>query len=205
MPTPRTHEEELARYETADPTECPAKAYQGPSGEGKAGQRNETSLRNAFQNSPVYQLTPSVFKSDAKTKFSSYDGENTAYSLEMYRRNFTPVSSSWAEYNNVRDKNLPSIQLGDSGRPATPFSPNVASPTVPEGTLFAGVNQITNSVKGLNISEGQLTTAINELNPINSNYKNLDSLNHNNDVGGVRRFTLGVGSTVGKTRADRSR
>lgn len=205
MPTPRTHEEELARYETADPTECPAKAYQGPSGEGKAGQRNETSLRNAFQNSPVYQLTPSVFKSDAKTKFSSYDGENTAYSLEMYRRNFTPVSSSLAEYNNVRDKNLPSIQLGDSGRPATPFSPNVASPSVPEGTLFAGVNQITNSVKGLNISEDQLTTAINELNPINSNYKNLDSLSHNNDVGGVRRFTLGVGSTVGKTRADRSR
>lgn len=200
---PTTHQEENARYETADSDECPTKAYKGPAGAGKAGQRNETSLRSAFRNSPIYLVAPSVFISDAKTKFSSYNKENTSF--RMYNRNFIPDGTEGVEYQNVRDKNLPSIQLGDSGRPATPFSPNVASPTVPEGTLFAGVNQITNSVKGLNISEGQLTTAINELNPINSNYKNLDSLSHNNDVGGVRRFTLGVGSTVGKTRADRSR
>ena len=200
---PTTHQEEKARYETADSDECPTRSYQGPSGEGNAGQRNETSLKNAFQNSPIYKQTPSVFISDAKTKFSSYNKENTSF--RMYNRNFIPDGTEGVEYQNVRDKNLPSIQLGDSGRPATPFSPNVASPTVPEGTLFAGVNQITNSVKGLNISEGQLTTAITELNPINTKYKNLDSLGDNNDAGIVRRFNLGVGSTVGKTRADRSR
>lgn len=203
MTTPTTHQEEKARYETADADECPTKAYKGPAGAGKAGQRNETSLRSAFRNSPIYLVAPSVFISDAKTKFSSYDRENASF--RMYNRNFIPVDTAGVEYQNVRDKNLIPSAMGDSGKPATPFSPNVASPSVPEGTLFAGVNQITNSVKGLNISEDQLTTAINELNPINSNYKNLDSLSHNNDVGGVRRFTLGVGSTVGKTRADRSR
>lgn len=201
MPVPRTHEEELARYETADPTECPTKAYKGPAGAGKVGQRNDISLRSAFRNSPIYLVAPSVFISDAKTKFSSYDGENTAYNLEMYRRNFTPASSSLAEYNNVRDKNLPSIQLGDSGRPATPFSPNVASPTVPEGTLFIGVNQVQYVATGsIGINGQQLSVVVSDLNPINSKYKNLDSLGDNNDVGVVRRFTLGIGSTVGKTR-----
>lgn len=200
---PTTHQEEKARYETVDSGECPTRSYQGPSGEGNAGQRNETSLKNAFKNSPIYKQTPSVFISDAKTKFSSYNKENTSF--RMYNRNFIPDGTEGVEYQNVRDKNLIPTAMGDLGKPATPFSPNVASPSVPEGTLFAGVNQITNSVKGLNITENQLITAINELNPINSNYKNLDSLNHNDDVGGVRRFTLGVGSTVGKTRADRSR
>ena len=204
MPTdpiapPTAHEAETERYETADPDKCPAKAYQGPRGEGNVGQRNDISLKNAFRNSPIYQLTPSVFKSDAKRKFSSYDRENDSY--RMYRRNFIPDDTAGVEYQTVRDKNLLPTEMGGLGKPATPFSPNVASPIVPEGTLFAGVNQITDSVKGLNINDTELSTAITELNPINSNYKNLDSLNHNNDVGVVRRFTLGIGSTIGKTRA----
>lgn len=204
MTTPTTHQEEKARYETADSDECPAKAYKGPSGAGKAGQRNDISLRSAFRNSPIYLVAPSVFISDAKTKFSSYDRENASF--RMYNRNFIPDGTEGVEYRNVRDKNLPSKQLGDSGRPATPFSPNVASPTVPEGTLFVGVNQVQHVATGsIGINGQPLSVVVSELNPINSNYKNLDSLSHNNDVGGVRRFTLGVGSTVGKTRADRSR
>ena len=45
---------------------------------------------------------------------------------------------------------------------------------------------------------------ISDLNPINSKYKNLDSLGDNNDAGIVRRFNLGIGSTVGRTRAGRT-
>lgn len=196
---PTTHQEEKARYETADSGECPTRSYQGPLGEGNAGQRNETSLKNAFQNSPIYKQTPSVFISDAKTKFSSYNQENASF--RMYNRNFIPVETEGVEYKNVRDKNLIPTAMGNLGKPATPFSPNVASPNVPEGTLFAGVNQITNSATGSNITPERLTAAIIELNPINTKYKNLDSLGDKNDVGVVRRFTLGIGSEVGKTRA----
>ena len=203
MPTdpitpPTTHEAETERYETADPDKCPAKAYQGPRGEGNVGQRNDLSLKNAFRNSPIYQLTPNGFKSNAKRKFSSYDGENTDFL--QYHRNFIPDSTAGVEYLDVRNKKLASGEMGALGKPATPFSPNVASPTVPEGTLFAGANQITNSVKGLHISETELTTEITELNPINTKYTNIDSLGDINDVGIVRRFTLGIGSTIGKTR-----
>lgn len=175
--------------------------YGSTSGGAELGKRNNASLMRGFAGSPILSNTYKI--TDASEKYQTYTGENMDFT--QYRRDFTPVSSSLAEYNNVRDKNLPLIQLGDSGRPATPFSPNVASPTVPEGALFVGVNQVQNAVIGnIGINGQKLSDIISDLNPINSKYKNLDSLGDNNDAGIVRRFNLGIGSTVGRTRAGRT-
>lgn len=175
--------------------------YGYTSGGSELGKRNNASLARGFAGSPILSNTYKI--TDASEKYQIYIGENIDF--PQYRRNFIPDDTAGAEYQNVRDKNLPLIQLGDSGRPATPFSPNVASPTVPEGTLFVGVNQVQRAVTGsISINGQPLSVVVSDLNPINSKYKNLDSLGGNNDAGIVRRFNLGIGSTVGRTRAGRT-
>ena len=201
--TPPALDPVTPRYETSDPAECRAKAYQGPAGEGKAGQRNDTSIKAAFKNSPIYRQTAVPFYNEAKNKFSTYNGENVSYELAMYRRDFKPNEVAGVAYASPRDKNMPSDQLlGGLGKPATPFSPNIASPNVPEGTLFIGASQITDVVSGIGATV--LATKLAELNPTNTIYQNLDSILHTNDIGGVRRFVLGIGSTMGSLRSPRT-
>lgn len=204
--TPPTLDLVLPRYETSDPAACPAKSYQGASvasGEGQAGQRNDTSIKAAFSNSPIYKVAAVPFYNAAKNTFSTYNGENVSGRLQMYRRDFQPDPAAGVDYEAVRDKNMPPSQLGGLGKPATPFSPNLASPVVPEGTIFIGASQITtNAVSGIGATV--LATKLAELNPINPDYQNLDSLGHKNDIGGVRRFVLGIGSTMGSLRSPRT-
>lgn len=198
--TPPTLDPVLPRYETSDPTECPRRDYGGPSGEGMAGQRNDVSLKAAFKNSPIYRQTATPFYNEAKNKFSTYNGENVSSGLRMYRRDFQPNPEGGVEYRAVRDKTT--TQIGATGLPATPFSPNIASPNVPEGTLFIGASQITDVVSGIGATV--LTTKLAELNPTNTIFQNLDSIQHSNDIGGVRRFVLGIGSGMGRLRIPRT-
>ncbi len=201
--TPPALDAATPRYEVPDPSLCPPRDYGGPAGEGLAGQRNDTSIKAAFANSPIYKSATVSFYDAARNKFSTYNGENVSGRLPMYRRDFAPDPSAGVEYQAVRDKAMTTVYLrGGRGNPATPFSPNIASPTVTEGELFIGASQITNAVSGIDVAV--LTTKLAELNPINNDYKNLDSTGHKNDIGGVRRFTLGIGSTIGSLRSSRT-
>lgn len=201
VPTPPGLDVLTPRYEVPDPAACPRRQYGGLGGEGLAGQRNDISIKAAFANSPIYKAAIVPFYNAAKNTFSTYNGENLS-GLQMYRRDFAPDPEGGVEYEAVRDKNMPSAELGALGKPATPFSPNIASPIVPEGTLFIGASQITNAVSGIGVAV--LAAKLAELNPISDNYKNLDSFGHKNDIGGVRRFKLGIGSTIGSLRSART-
>lgn len=201
--TPPTLDAATPRYEVPDPSLCPLRDYGGPAGEGLVGQRNDTSIKAAFANSPIYKSATVSFYNAARNTFSTYNGENVSGRLEMYRRDFAPNPAAGVEYEAVRDKTMIADYLrGGRGNPATPFSPNIASPIVTEGALFIGASQITNAVSGIDVAV--LATKLAELNPINDNYKNLDSAGHKNDIGGVRRFTLGIGSTIGILRSPRT-
>ena len=200
--TPPALDAATPRYEVPDPAACPRRQYGGPDGEGLVGQRNDTSIKAAFANSPIYKVDTVQFYDAAKNKFSTYNGENVSGRLEMYRRDFQPDPAAGVEYQAVRDKNMLPSQLGGLGKPATPYSPNIASPVVPEGTIFTGVSQITNAVSGIEATV--LATKLAELNPIDNDYKNRDSSGRTNDIGGVRRFTLGVGSNIGILRLPRT-
>ena len=198
--TPPALDAATPRYEVPDPAACPRRQYGGPDGEGLVGQRNDTSIKAAFANSPIYKVATVPFYNAAKNTFSTYNGENVSFGLGMYRRDFQPDPSAGVEYLAVRDKAMtPAYLRGGRGNPATPFSPNIASPIVTEGALFIGARQITDAVSG--IDDGVLAAKLIELNPIDSDYKNLDSSLHTDNIGGVRRFTLGIGSNIGTLRS----
>ena len=168
-------------------------SFSHPKGNETLGRRDNASLARGFAGSPI--LTNRYTITNASQVFQQYAGENLQF--VEYRRDFKPDGSAGVEYQDVRDKDA--TPTGAAGLPATPYSPNVASPKVPSGTIFVGASQITATVSG--IDPVVLVAKSIELNPINTNYKNIDSLYHNNDVGGVRRFTLGIGSSIGQTRA----
>lgn len=151
------------------------------------GKRNNASLERAFAASPIFSRTYTVAIS--QTAYAEYNGDNLDYT--EYRRSFIPDGSSGAAYKKVRDKNLPANDIGDGGKPATPYTPNISSPSIPDGSHFIGPVQITTVTIGLTDNQLNKLQDVN-LNPITS--VNIDAENLSNNVGEIRRFKLGVGS-----------
>ena len=157
----------------------------------KLGKSSFFSLQRGFSSSPILN---NVYKiEDAAAEFSSYNGENTSYGLEMYRRNFTPDSNAGAAYENPRNKD---ISTGIKGAPGTPFSPNLASPSyeqIETGEItHTTPENIDKLVTGFN--NQFVANKLEILNPVSNLYSSVDSENRNQNVGSVRRFVLGVGS-----------
>ena len=161
--------------------------YGSTSGGAELGKRNNASLARGFAGSPILSNTYKII--NASEEYQSYTGENVDF--PQYRRNFIPDDKAGAEYQNVRDKrNTP---IGEGGKPATPYSPNIASPIVTEGAIFTDYNQLTVIETGLDMTQMKRIRFDLTLNP--QTYINVDSSNQSNNVGEIRRFKLGVGST----------
>ena len=156
------------------------------------GKRNNTSLQRGFINSPIFSNTYTT--DQAKEKFQAYSGENLSF--PMYRRNFIPEGSSIEIYNDVRNKET--TVVGSKGLPATPFSPNVASPDVIGNVSSTDPLLISETVTAL--SNDFIRQKTTELNPKNVAYNSIDTTRAAN-VGNVRKFILGVGSMKGYGRS----
>jgi hypothetical protein len=158
------------------------------------GKRNNFSLARGFAASPIISHTYTIALS--RTAYEEYSGDNLDYT--EYRRNFIPDGSAGPNYEKVRDKNLPPNDIGTGGKPATPYTPNVSSPSISEGSHFIGPIQITKKTIGLTDIQLIKLQDVN-LNPITS--VNVDAENLSNNVGKVRRFKLGIGSNNPYTRS----
>ena len=176
------------KYETIDNAVGTGRNY----GTGNLGKRNQTILANAFD-SPVNSST--YTEADAARIFSIYEGENTSYGLQMYRRNFTPDPDAGVIYSDPRDKDT--TPIGAAGLPATPYSPNVASPGEGNGVTATAISQQVVGLIPVNARPQEL------LNPNQAVYQNQNATGFGNvgsgpTTGKVRTFRLGIGS--GTTR-----
>ena len=169
-------------YETIDNTVGSGRDYgRGARNLGKSDQAN---LALAFI-SPINAVTYTA--ADAATAFQSYGGignENVSYGLGMYRRNFTPDPAAGEIYSDPRDKNA--TPTGAAGLPATPYSPNIASPGEGNGVQ---ATSIAASVVGLIPANARLPA---NLNPSIVGYQN--AATGPAPTGAVRKFNLGIGS-----------
>lgn len=155
------------------------------------GRRDNASLARGFAGSPVLSNRYTI--TNASQVFQEYVGENLQF-ME-YRRDFKPDPSAGVEYQAVRDKAMTTGYLhGGRGTPATPFSPNIASPVVPEGTIFSDYNQLGDVETGLNQTQKNRISSDSSLNP--RTFVNSDSYGQSTNVGQVRRFRLGIGSAI---------
>lgn len=161
--------------------------YGSVSGGAELGKRNNASLLRGFAGSPI--LSNAYKITDASEKYQSYIGENMDFT--QYRRDFKPDEAAGEEYRKVRDKRQTAVGL--NGKPGTAYTPNIASPIVDEGTIFTDYNQLTVIETGLNAIQNDRIINDPTLNP--QTYINVDSSNQSNNVGKIRRFKLGVGST----------
>ena len=168
-------------YETIDNTVGSGRDYgRGARNLGKSDQAN---LALAFI-SPINAVTYTA--ADAATAFQSYGGignENVSYGLQMYRRDFKPVGGGLL-YANPRDKDA--TPIGAAGLPATPYSPNIASPGEGNGVH---ATSIAARVEGLIPVNARRPV---DLNPSSVGYQN--AATGDAPTGAVRKFNLGIGS-----------
>lgn len=168
-------------YETIDRSVGSGRNYSG--GTGNLGKSDPARLALAFI-SPVNSLEYNA--DNAATAFQSYGGtgnENVSYGLQMYRRDFHPIGAGEI-YASPRDKDTTTI--GAAGLPATPYSPNIASPGEGNGVH---ATSIATSVVGLIPVNARLPG---NLNPSNVVYQN--AATSTAATGTVRKFNLGIGS-----------
>lgn len=156
------------------------------------GRRDQTGLQAAFTTSPV--LNGHYTSEDAAKTFQSYNGENPE--IQMYRRDFMPKGDSRDEYQSPKDKTLTAEQI-KAAKLGTAFSPTTASPGAGNGFNYTAL-AAGESVRGL-VPAAAGDTAVN---PANEVYKNIGTTGDTTTTGTVRTFKLGVGSTVGATRAN---
>jgi hypothetical protein len=155
---------------------------------GNFGKSAPAILASAFV-SPIN--TGDYTAAEAARKFAEYAGENVSYGFGMYSRNFTPVASFGAIYDDPRNKSL--TPVGAGGLPATPYSPNVASPGEGNGN---DPRLIAHQVVGTVPVSARPYKA---LNPSISVFQNQNSTGFGNEgtgptTGKVRTFRLGIGS-----------
>lgn len=174
------------KYETIDNAVGNNREYgRGARNLGKSDQSN---LTRAFV-SPVNSGT--YTEADAARIFSLYGGENTSYGLQMYRRNFTPDPDAGEIYSDPRDKDT--TPVGAAGLPATPYSPNVASPGEGNGVTATAISQQVVGLVPVNARPQDL------LNPKQAVFQNQNATGFGNVgdgpiTGKVRTFRLGIGS-----------
>ena len=125
------------KYETIDNSVGSGRDYgRGARNLGKSDQANLTRAFVSPINSNQYTAA------NAAAAFESYGGvgnENVSYGLGMYRRNFTPDPAAGEIYSDPRDKDA--TPTGAAGLPATPYSPNVASPGEGNGVTATSISQ----------------------------------------------------------------
>lgn len=174
-------------------------------GSSELGERGPNALLSvAFVQSPILNGTYTVPLAKAVYEMVNADAESTnLHGFDQYRRNFLPVDSSGAPdsvYANPRDKTQ--VPIGSGGKPATPWTPNVASPSLPSDPGVIRPSSVTAVVSGLSNEKLSLETAARGtdgaahlLNPAVGHNVGDGSVGTDN-VGRVRRFRLGVGSSV---------
>jgi hypothetical protein len=150
------------------------------------GRRDNASLSRGFAGSPILSNRYTI--TNASQVFQEYAGENLQF--VEYRRDFKPDGSAGVDYQAVRDKKQ--TRTGAYGAPATPYTPNIASPIVPERTIFSDYNQLDDVETGLNQTQKSRISNDSSLNP--RTFVNSDSYGQSTNVGQVRRFRLGIGS-----------
>lgn len=165
--------------------------------------RASSTLPTSFATSPIHgaRYTSAVAREVYETVTTVANDTNPDF--RMYKRDFRPVGSSNPLYTNPRDKNIDDSELKRL-KLGTPFSPTVASPGAGNGVnpvMPAGRDH-----KGLIPQEAPQNSGQEQerLNPTLSQYQNLGEIPRT-QVGSVRTFTLGVGSTVGANRNNPSR
>ena len=169
---------ESVKYETIDNSVGNNREYgRGARNLGKSDQSN---LTRAF----ISPINTGEYKAeDAAKIFAKYDGENVSYGLGMYRRDFNPDGTAGDIYASPRDKN--ETPTGAAGLPATPYSPNVASPGEGNGVTATLISQQVVGLVPVNARPQEV------LNPKLEVYQNQGQ----GDVTGkVRTFKLGIGS-----------
>jgi hypothetical protein len=167
-------------YETMDPTVGDGRDY----ATGNLGKSdNKDNLSRAFAGSPIY-APPGTAMENAKAIYGAYNGENTSYGLGMYSSNFHPDKTAGEIYDDPRNKLT--TPVGPEGLPATPFSPNVASPGEGNGNNAKAISQ---TVEGLIPVSARPPVALNPTNLVN------EGTNSTSPVGAVRTFKLGIGSS----------
>lgn len=172
-------------YETIDTHIGEGLSYRST---GHFGKSDPLILASAF----VSPINTSLYTAaDAAREFAAYTGQNVSYGLGMYNRNFTPNATAGAIYADPRNKSL--TPVGAGGLPATPYSPNIASPGEGNGN---NPRLITQTVIGTIPVNARPQDA---LNPNLSTFQNQNSTGFGNEgtgptTGKVRTFRLGVGS-----------
>lgn len=172
-------------YETIDTHIGEGLSYRST---GNFGKSNPALLASAFI-SPIN--TAEYTSADAAREFSTYTGQNVSYGLGMYNRNFSPNATAGAIYADPRNKAL--TPVGAGGLPATPYSPNVASPGEGNGN---NPRLIANQIIGTIPVSARPQVA---LNPSLTVFQNQNSTGFGNEgtgptTGKVRTFRLGIGS-----------
>ena len=169
------------KYETIDNSVGSGRDYgRGARNLGKSDQANLTRAFVSPINSNQYTAA------NAAAAFESYGGvgnENVSYGLGMYRRNFTPDPAAGEIYSDPRDKDA--TPTGAAGLPATPYSPNVASPGEGNGVTATSISQEVVGLVPVNARPQEI------LNPKLEVYQNKGI---GAATGRVRTFTLGIGS-----------
>lgn len=152
------------------------------------GKRSQSNLQLAFGSSPV--LSGEYTAEQAAVILGTYNGENTLQGFGMYRRDFRPDPAAGEIYSDPRNK--ATTPTGPGGLPATPYSPNTASPG--EGN---GVNPtlVRNVAPGL-VPNGARPQE--QLNPANGEFLGRDVNGSVDNIGKVRKFKLGVGSATAR-------
>ena len=173
------------KYETIDNSIAGGRAY----GTGNLGKSNQATLAVAFHspiNSGEYKEV------NAAETFAQYDGENVSYGLKMYRRDFKPDGAAGDIYSSPRDKD--ETPTGAAGLPATPYSPNVASPGEGNGVTATLVSEKVVGLVPVNARPQE------NLNPKLEVYQNKGE--GNVGTGKVRTFKLGVGSGTNRDNSN---
>ena len=166
------------KYETIDNSVGNNREYgRGARNLGKSDQPN---LTRAFV-SPVN--TGEYTAQNAAEIFATYDGENVSYGFGMYRRDFKPDGAAGDIYSSPRDKDK--TPTGAAGLPATPYSPNVASPGEGNGVTATAISQQVVGLVPVNARPQEI------LNPKLEVYQNKGE---GAATGRVRTFRLGIGS-----------
>jgi hypothetical protein len=152
------------------------------------GKRNQTNLQLAFGTSPI--LSGDYTAEQAAVILGTYNGENVQQGFGMYRRNFQPDPAAGEIYADPRNK--ATTPTGAGGLPATPYSPNTASPGEGNGVNPTLVSAV---APGL-VPNGARPQE--QLNPANGEFLNRDMNGKVDNIGKVRKFKLGVGSATAR-------
>jgi hypothetical protein len=179
------------RYEsTVSPETRPG--YGTGTAAGTLGVRNQTGLEEAFVGGVgISNDSQQTALTNARATLDRPEDNGQNPMFPQYRRNFVPAGGSLTEeYVEPRVK---PIDLSEEERNRLKLG-NAYTPTIDSPGEGNGIDP--NALRSVQSQATQVLQAgpVNKDNPANAEHQNTDSTNAVNNVGGVRRFKLGVGS-----------